>query len=47
MKTKDIQSRINNENININNYLKELKKILSESVEVENLYYGYSEKKIC
>ena len=45
MKTKDIQSRINNENININNYLKELKKILSESVEVENLYYGYSEKK--
>ena len=45
MKTKDIQSRINNENININNYLKELKKILSESVEVEILYYGYLEKK--
>ena len=45
IKTKDIQSKINQESNNINNLLKDIKRLLNETIEVECLYYGYSEKK--
>ena len=45
IKTKDIQSKLTQDISPINNLLKELKKILSETIENECLYYGYSNKK--
>ena len=45
IKTKDLQSKINQDSFKINELLKELKKTLNETIEVEYLYYGYSDKK--
>ena len=45
IKTKDIQSKLSQDISSINNLLKELKKILSETIENDCLYYGYSNKK--
>ena len=46
IKQKQIQTNTNHEfNITILGYLKEFKKILSKTIEVDCLYYGYSENK--
>ena len=45
IKTKDIQSKLTIDISSINGLLKEFKKLLSETTEVECLYYGYSDKR--
>ena len=46
IKQKQIQSNTNHEfNITILGYLKDFKKILSKTIELDCLYYGYSENK--
>jgi len=46
IKQKQIQSKFNHEfNLTILGYLKEFKKILNKTIEVDCLYYGYSENK--
>jgi hypothetical protein len=45
IKAKDIQPKINQDSFKINELLKELKKTLNETIEVDYLYYGYLDKK--
>ena len=45
MQAKDLQSKINQDSSKIFNLLSDIRKLLKETVEVEILYYGYSNKK--
>ena len=45
LKTKDIQSKLNQDTSPIFNYLNEIKNLLKETVELVYLWYGYSSKK--
>ena len=45
LKTKDTQFKIGQDTYKISNYLKEIKYLLTQTIEMDCLYYGYSEEK--
>ena len=45
MRTKDTQIKISQDTSKISNFLKEIKYLLNQTIEINCLYYGYSDKK--